>query len=150
MVTSTVTRRVETIAPDGLLDTSVVIELETRDPGSLPIFPGISAVTLAELSAGPLTTNDPVERASRQARLQAAEATFEPIPFDASAARSFSFIAAAHRQSGRKTAARAFDALIAATALSRGIPVYTMNPADFANIAGLEVRVPRAADTDPA
>ena len=118
----------------GLLDTSVIIALPTlTDPDALPTRPLISAVTLAELTAGPLATDDPHERARRQAVLQQAEADFRPLPFDAAAARAFGGIAASLRQQGRKTAARAFDALIAAVALSNGLPLYT----------GLEARPPR-------
>ena len=124
----------------GLLDTSVIIALPTlTDPDALPTRPLISAVTLAELTAGPLATDDPNERARRQAVLQQAEADFRPLPFDAAAARAFGGIAASLRQQGRKTAARAFDALIAAVALSNGLPLYTANPADFTGIPGLQV-----------
>jgi predicted nucleic acid-binding protein len=58
--------------PRGILDTSVVIELERIDPVDLPIELAVSAVTLAELAAGPHATSDPAERASRQDRLQRA------------------------------------------------------------------------------
>jgi predicted nucleic acid-binding protein len=123
----------------GILDTSAVIALDRILVDDLPAEPAITAITLAELSVGPLVTDEPGERAARQARLQAVEATFEPIPFDDAAARSFGQVAAALRQSGRKVSARAFDALIAATALSRGWPVHTCNPDDFAAIDGLAV-----------
>ena len=124
----------------GLLDTSVIIALPTlTDPDALPMRPLISAVTLAELTAGPLATDDPHERARRQAVLQQAEADFRPLPFDAAAARAFGGIAASLRQQGRKTPARAFDALIAAVALSNGLPLYTANPADFSGFPGLLV-----------
>jgi predicted nucleic acid-binding protein len=123
----------------GILDTSAVIALDRILVDDLPAEPAITAITLAELSVGPLVTDEPGERAARQARLQAVEATFEPIPFDDAAARAFGQVAAALRQSGRKASARAFDALIAATALSRGWPVHTCNPDDFAAIDGLAV-----------
>lgn len=129
---------------DGVLDTSVVVALEEHDPATLPSFPTITAVTLAELSVGPLVTNDEATRAARQARLQAVEASFDAIPLDAEAARAFGRVASSLRASGRKPAARAYDALIAAIALSRGLPVYTLNPDDFSGIPGLEVRVPQA------
>ncbi len=99
----------------------------------------ITAITLAELSVGPLVTADEDERAARQAHLQQAEADFEPIPFDAAAARSFGPVAASLRRAGRKPAARAYDAMIAAVAVSRRLPVHTCNPADFDEIDGLEV-----------
>ena len=126
--------------PCGLLDTSTLIQLpRIADAGSLPDVPLISAVTLAELSVGPLVTDDPQVREVRQAHLQQAEADFDPLPFDDQSARAFGRVAASLRRSGRKPAARAYDALIAATALANGLPVYTANPRDFAGIDGLEV-----------
>jgi predicted nucleic acid-binding protein len=124
----------------GLLDTSVVIVLDRLDEHSdLPEEPLITAVTLAELSVGPLVTDDASERAARQARLQVTEASFDPLPFDAAAARTFGRVAAELRRSGRTARARSFDAMIAAMALSRGLPVFTANPEDFSGIEGLEV-----------
>lgn len=124
----------------GLLDTSVVIALPSlSDPTVLPGEPVISAVTLAELTIGPLVARSPAERARRQAVLQQAEADFEPLPFDAAAARAFGTVAAALRSRGRKPPARAFDALIASVALASGLPLYTANVADFAGIPGLRV-----------
>jgi tRNA(fMet)-specific endonuclease VapC len=96
-------------------------------------------VTLAELSVGPLVASDDAEREARQAHLQQAEAAFDPLPFDAAAPRAFGRVAASLRRSGRKPAARAYDALIAATALAHGLPVYTCNPHDYSGIEGLEV-----------
>jgi len=124
----------------GILDTSAVIALRNiTDPSALPVEPLITAVTLAELSAGPLVARDERERAARQAHLQEAEADFDPLPFDRASARAFGQVAASLRASGRKTAARAYDALIAATALAHQLPVYTCNPADFDKIHGLKV-----------
>lgn len=123
----------------GVLDTSVVIDLEHIDANRLPDEPLITAVTLAELSVGPLVTADELERARRQARLQAVEASFDPLPFNAAAARTFGQVAAELRKSGRKPTARAFDAIIAATAMTEGVGVWTRNPDDFAGIDGLEV-----------
>ena len=134
--------------PFGLLDTNTVILLtRLRDPDALPDEPTISAVTLAELTIGPLSTDDEGERAHRQGHLQLAEANFDPIPFDAAAARAFGEVASSLRRLGRKPAARAFDALIAATAISRDLPVYTCNPRDFDGIERLEViAVPHPGD----
>jgi predicted nucleic acid-binding protein len=123
-----------------VLDTSTVILLSRiRDATLLPAEPVITAVTLAELSVGPLVARTDEERVARQAHLQQAETDFDPIPFDAAAARAFGGVAASLRRTGRKGAARAYDAMIAATALANGLPVYTCNPADFAGIDGLEV-----------
>lgn len=124
----------------GLLDTSTVILFERIDEDGLPVAPLISAVTLAELSVGPLVAEDDVERAARQARLQQAEADFDPLPFDADAARAFGRVAASLRQAGRKVQARAYDAMIAATAIANDVPLYTVNPADFEGIADLDLR----------
>ena len=132
---------VESDAPasEGLLDTSVVIALRSLSPEELPELPQISAITLAELSVGPLVATTESERSARQAVLQQAEADFVPIPFDASAARVFGQVAASLRRSGRKTSARSYDAMIAAVALANGLPLYTANPDDFEGIDGLQV-----------
>jgi predicted nucleic acid-binding protein len=136
--------------PRGLVDTDVVILMGHLDPDLLPDEPLISAVTLAELSVGPLVTEDPHERAARQAHLQQAEADFQPVPFDAEAARAFGRVAADLRRSGRKPRARAFDALIAATAVARDLPLFTTNPDDFSGIGDLDVRaLPRPEGTRP-
>lgn len=124
----------------GLLDTSAVIALPLlEDPADLPDEPLISTITLAELSVGPLVASSDDERERRQALLQQAEADFEPIPFDAAAARRFGQVAASIRRRGRKTAARTYDAMIAAVAVANGLDVYTCNPADFEGIDGLTV-----------
>jgi predicted nucleic acid-binding protein len=123
-----------------VLDTSTVIMLRRLDdPELLPAEPLITAVTLAELSVGPLVASTDEERAARQAHLQQAEADFDPLPFDVQAARAFGRVAASLRRSGRKERARAYDAMIAATALASGLPVYTCTPGDFEGIDGLEV-----------
>lgn len=126
--------------PAGLLDTSTVILLSRLDdPTDLPDRPMISSVTLAELSVGPLVATDEVERAARLAHLQQAEADFDPLPFDADAARAFGRVAASLRRSGRKTSARSYDAMIAAIAIANDLPVFTCNPADFEGIGDLTV-----------
>lgn len=124
----------------GVLDTSTVIVLDQlEDPTALPAEPLITAVTLAELSVGPLVVEDGAERAARQARLQQAEADFQPLPFDVAAARAFGRVAASLRRAGRKSTARSYDAMIAATALANELPVFTCNPSDFAGIDDLRV-----------
>ncbi len=124
----------------GVLDTSTIILLpRIRDASALPEEPVITAVTLAELSVGPLVAREERERAARQAHLQQAEADFDPLPFDAAAARAFGSVSASLRRAGRKTAARTYDAMIAATAIANDLPIYTCNPADFAGIDGLDV-----------
>jgi tRNA(fMet)-specific endonuclease VapC len=123
----------------GILDTSVVIAVADTPADLLPRVSSITAVTLAELSAGPLLAKSEQDRNARQGNLQVAEASFEPLPFDVEAARAFAGVASSLRRKGRKPAARTCDAMIAATALANGLPVYTCNPDDFRGIDGLEV-----------
>lgn len=115
----------------GLLDTSVVIDHDLIDPAILPDESAISAVTLAELAAGPHATEDKEERARRQDRLQWATATWDPLPFDAEAARLYGRVFAATRAAGRSGRSRLADLLIASTAAANNLPVYTRNPSDF-------------------
>ena len=135
----TAPRPATTPTPVGLLDTSVVISLGQLNEADLPAYPVISAITLTELSAGPLVTTDAKERQRRQLVVQMTESSFDPLPFDDACARRFGVVAAGLRASGRTTRARAFDALIAATALAHELPVFTGNPADFSDIPGLEI-----------
>lgn len=124
----------------GVLDTNTVIGLpRIVDIDALPAEPTITTITLAELAVGPLATSDEAERSRRQAHLQQAEADFDPLPFDDAAARAFGRVASDLRAAGRKSAARAYDALIAATAIANGLPLYTANPRDFDGITELEI-----------
>lgn len=121
----------------GLLDTSVIIDLERIDPSLLPIESAVSAITMAELAAGPHATHDADERARRQDRLQRAEAVFDPLPFDAEASRAYGRVFAAVIAAGRKArGARAVDLLNAAVACSKELPLYTRNPDDFQALEG--------------
>lgn len=121
--------------PRGLLDTSVVIDLDRIPARALPAELAISAVTLAELTCGPHATADPFERARRQDLLQRVEATFVPLPVDADVARAYGRLYALLAPLGRKTRGRrAFDLLIAATALAEGLPLYSRNAGDFAGL----------------
>ena len=123
-----------------ILDTSALILID-RMPSVelLPRIPLITAISLAELSVGPLIARSDIERARRMTHLQRVEATFRPLPFDVEAARMFGGVSASLRKMGRKVAARRKDAMIAAIALARELPVYTCNPRDFEGIDGLEV-----------
>jgi tRNA(fMet)-specific endonuclease VapC len=128
------------VSTKGILDTSTLILLGRV--ASLETLPGeafITAVTLGELSVGPLVAKTDQERVARQAHLQAAEADFDPLPFDSAAARAFGGVAASLRRTGRKPAARAYDAMIAAIAVAAELPIYTCNPKDFEGIEGLDV-----------
>ena len=124
----------------GVLDTNTVILLpRLQDVRHLPALPAITTITLAELSVGPLLAATEAERAARLTHVQQAEADFEPIAFDAAAARAFGHVAADLRRAGRKPAARAYDALIAATAIANGLPLFTVNPDDYQGITNLMV-----------
>jgi predicted nucleic acid-binding protein len=125
-------------AARGILDTSVVIDLDQLDADQLPAELAVTSITMAELAAGPHAATDATERARRQDRLQRAEAAFEPLPFDAAAARAYGRIYAAVIAQGRKARdARTVDLLIAAVAASTGSPLYTRNPRDFAGLEDL-------------
>jgi hypothetical protein len=124
--------------PRGLIDTSVLIDLERLESTDLPVELAVSAITMAELAAGPHATGDAAERARRQERLQRAEATFEPLPVDAAVARAYGRVYAAVGATGRKARGRrATDLLIAATAVAAGLPLYTRNASDFAGLSDL-------------
>lgn len=122
----------------GLIDTSVAIVLERFDASRLPAEVSISALTLAELTAGPVAAKSELARARRQDHLQRIEATIETIDFDPACARAFGPIYSAVRQLGRKTrGARAIDLMIAATARAHELPLYTLNGVDLVGLEGL-------------
>ena len=140
----------------GLLDTDIMILRSRIAPDELPDEMAISAITLAELSAGPHQVRpdteqnayfEAAERARRLDVLQRAEHEFDPIPFDADAARAYGRVTAAVIAAGRKPRRRAVDLMIAATAIAAGLPLYTTNPDDF---AGLEHLVTVIQVTRPA
>ena len=120
--------------PQGLLDTSVVIDLDKIAADVLPEQVAVSAMTMAELAAGPAAAGDVAERARRQDRLQRAEAAFDPLPFDIEAARAYGRIYAAARAHGRNPRRRLADLLIASIALANDLPLVTRNGADFAGL----------------
>jgi predicted nucleic acid-binding protein len=138
-------------AERGLLDTNILILRRWVDHAELPAEMAISAVTLAELSAGPhdVRGNDEqslyeahAERARRMNVLQHAEAEFDPIPFDAEAARIYGQVAAATIAIGRKPRPRVADLMIASTAVAEGLPLFTTNPDDFRGLDHLLTVVP--------
>jgi hypothetical protein len=125
----------------GLVDTSVVVDW--HDPGVIAALPdemAMSAISVAELAAGPHLAASPVEAAKRQARLQEVESILEPLPFDAAAARSYGLVVAAVVREERKPRSRFADLLIAATAHANRLDLYTRNGEDFTGLDGL-VRV---------
>lgn len=120
----------------------MVIDHDVIDAGLLPDQSAIAAVTLAELAAGPHATEDKDERARRQDRLQWATATWDPLPFDAEAARMYGRMFAAARAAGQKSRSRLADLLVASTAAANSLPVYTRNPSDFDALKGIIKVVP--------
>ncbi len=115
----------------------MVIDLDIIEADLLPLTVGVSAITMAELSAGPAATTDSAERARRQDRLQRAEAAFEAIPFGADAARAYGRVYAAVVAAGRQPRRRFADLLNAATAVAEGLPVVTRHSEDFAGLEQL-------------
>ena len=129
--------------PRGIIDTSVVIDLESIPPARLPAEVAVTAITMAELGAGPHAATTADERARRQDRLQRAEAAFDPLTFDREAARAYGRMYAAVIASGSKARGpRAVDLLVAAIAASNGLPLFTRNPGDFRGLDGLVEIVP--------
>jgi predicted nucleic acid-binding protein len=120
-----------TVHEAGVLDTSIIAALGLYDPAELPETFLITAITLGELSYGPHATDDSRKRAARVAVLQYVESTFEPLPYDQHAARLYGQICAAVRAAGRQPRKRTSDLMIAATAASNALPIYTANPDDF-------------------
>jgi len=125
-----------TVHEIGVLDTSIIAALGLYDSAELPETFLITAITLAELSYGPHATDNPLKRAGRVAVLQHVESTFEPLPYDHHAARLYGQICAAVRAAGRQPRKRASDLMIAATAASNALPLYTANPDDFQGSQG--------------
>jgi predicted nucleic acid-binding protein len=130
----------------GLLDTNIMILRRWIDPSELPDEMAISAITLAELSAGPhqIRRNEDqndydehTERARRLDALQRTENEFDPIPFGAEAARTYGRVTAAIVSAGCKPRRRIADLMIASTAISEGLPLYTTNPDDFTGLGDL-------------
>ena len=139
----------------GLLDTNILVLRRLINPAELPDEMAISAITLAELSAGPhqVRRNDEqdqydehAERARRLEILQRAENEFDPVPFDAEAARLFGRVTAAVIAAGRIPRRRIADLMIASTTIAEGLPLYTTNPGDY---AGLDSLLPIMGVTRP-
>ncbi|GGS41912.1 MULTISPECIES: type II toxin-antitoxin system VapC family toxin [Actinokineospora] len=122
----------------GLLDTSVLVDLPSLRLQDIIGSAAISAVTLAELTAGPSATKDPVVRAKRQQYVQWVENTLDVLPVDASAARYYGYLCSLVYAQGRQPRGRIADLLIASTAAARQLPLLTRNPKDF---VGLEPAV---------
>jgi predicted nucleic acid-binding protein len=127
----------------GLIDTSVAVSLDRIERSRLPAEIAVSALTLAELAAGPHAADEDEERARRQAQMQYVEANVEPLAFDAACARAYARVYAAIDSIGRRArGARAVDAMIAATALAHELPLYTLNAKDLRGLEDLLEIVP--------
>ncbi|WP_239003796.1 type II toxin-antitoxin system VapC family toxin [Nocardia panacis] len=120
-----------------MVDTNIVILFDGLDSAELPAEIVVSAVTMAELGVGPHYASSVDERARRIERLQNAEALFEPLPFDVAAARRYGHVTAAVITAGRNPKARRIDLMIAAVASVHRLPLFTVNPDDFAGLSGL-------------
>lgn len=131
-----------TVWERGLVDTNVLILIDTVDPDELPAEILISSMTMAELAAGPHFTTDPGERARRIERVQNAEALFEPLPFDTRAARRYGHVVAAALAAGRNPKPRRVDLMIAAIASAHELPLFTVNPSDFVGLVDLVTLLP--------
>lgn len=94
-------------------------------------------ISLAALAAGPQATEDEAERARRQERLLWAATTWDALPLDGEAARSYGTAFATVRAAGRRARPRLPDLFIAAIAVSRGLPPYTRNPDGFRGLEEL-------------
>ncbi|WP_329199086.1 type II toxin-antitoxin system VapC family toxin [Streptomyces sp. NBC_01435] len=135
----------------GLLDTNIMILRRWLDPEELPAEVAISAITLAELSAGPHEVrrneeqddyDEYAERARRSDILQRAENEFDPIPFDAEAARIYGRVCASVIGAGREPRRRVADLMIASIAIAEELPLFTTNPDDFKGLDDLLTVVP--------
>ena len=126
----------------GVADTNILIHWDSLDAASLPLEIAVTAVTLAELAAGVHAAGDDLERARRLDLLQRVESAFDPLPFDAAAARAYGAVTAAVRMAGRSPRSRIADLMIAATAASRQLPLFTTNPTDFSGLDAVVTVVP--------
>ncbi len=123
-----------TVPAAGLLDTSVFIARESGRPlGELPERVCVSVVTLGELELSVLVASDDDIRARRADTLALARAA-EPVPLMESAFSAWVRIVADCRAAGLHRTVKLTDALIAATAVDRGLPVITQD-GDFDTIA---------------
>jgi predicted nucleic acid-binding protein len=107
----------------GLLDTSVVIAALDGECVAMPDEAAISVITLGELRAGAVRTQDPAARAMRQERLRTVRASFVPLVVDEDVAEHYGRALALARDEGRME--KATDLLIVATAASTDNPLHT-------------------------
>lgn len=130
-----------TVHDRALLDTSVVIDYPADTVAACARAGAVSTITLAELAYG-LHTADPLVNAARESRYRWIAETFDPIPFGPDAARVYGALCASVRANGRDPKPRRFDLLIAAVAVTLGIPLITRNERDFRGIHNALAIVP--------
>jgi predicted nucleic acid-binding protein len=119
---------------NGLLDTSVFIARESgRALGALPEHVAVSVVTLGELQLGVLSAPDDDVRARRADTLALARSA-DPIPISEAVMVAWAALVADCRAAGAQRTVKLTDALIAATAVERGLPVVTQDD-DYEQIA---------------
>jgi predicted nucleic acid-binding protein len=126
----------------GLLDTSVFIANESGRPlreDLLPDESAVSVVTLAELQAGVLAASDTQVRARRLATVDAL-ADIAVLPVDESVALAWARLRVYLAETSQWVNAN--DLWIAATAISRDLPVVTQD-SDFDPLQGVGVTVIR-------
>jgi predicted nucleic acid-binding protein len=121
-----------------LADTSLFVAVEQDRPraATIPDEICVSVVTVAELRLGVIMADDPSVRARRLDTAMYVEKTFEPIPIDEAVAHRWAAIVEGLRRKGRRAPIN--DIWIAATALSRGLPVVTQD-GDYDAIDALSV-----------
>lgn len=118
----------------GLLDTSVFIARETGRPlGELPDRVAVSVVTIGELQLGVLNAADDATRTRRADTLSLARSA-DPIPISEAVMSTWARLVADCQAAGIHRTIKLTDALIAATAIERGLPVVTQD-GDFKRIA---------------
>ncbi len=109
-----------------LLDTSVLID---GIPEEVEIA-SISAISIAEMQFGVERARDAAERQRRLVWLGAMHQVFDPIPVDATVAHAWGGLASLAVERGLQPRRRAFDLLIAATALAHNL-VFLTRDADL-------------------
>lgn len=122
-----------------LVDTNIIIELWKNNPQIVEHLHGlapdgiiISATTQAELIVGALNKAD-LRKILQNLRL------LEVLPLEQIIGEAANRLLATYTLSHRLQFP---DALIAATALYHGLPLYTLNCRDFRYLAGLQLREP--------
>lgn len=120
----------------GLLDTSAIIAIAEGQALRLPDEAAVSAMTLAELHVGVLRARIGVQRAGRLRTVAVVERELEVLAIEERVARRFGELVAAAQDAGRSPGVA--DALIAATAIVHGLPLYTCDD-DLLGLEGVEV-----------